>query len=81
MGILDYKTNSGLSSESDYAAWVLFRDESLDACFRVAIAYQALRINIMKITLNQSFRPNQIEVDPYDEQFLCGEKAFLKLKG
>jgi hypothetical protein len=81
MEILDIKTNSGLSNKSDYAAWVLFRDESIDVGLRVAIAVQALKINITQIVMNQNFRPNQIEIDPYDEKFFCGEKAFLKLKG
>jgi hypothetical protein len=76
-----FNENNESSNEIEYAAWVLFREESIDCELRFSIAFQILKINTTAVVFGQNFRPNQIEIDPYNNHFICGERAFKKLTG
>jgi hypothetical protein len=75
----DYMKVITNSNETEYAGWVLFRDESIDIFLRVAILQQVLGININKIILGMNFRPKQIEID--SNYLICGEESLKKLRG
>lgn len=67
------------TQESEHAAWVIFRDESLDCKLRYAILVNALGfVDFNTMVLNHSFRPYQIEIG--NPHLICGIEAFYKLQ-